>query len=168
MMVSHLDGAAQFELGTETLASWTQSLVAGGLAAAALGRAAALVEVGSPAHAAILFGLLASVVIMFSNLLISRSVVVVGSSERRVIFRFVFLSFPVYRKTIDFQDIAWVRVRHDGYKELFIEAGDHGYETTEILRLPYAEGSGIPLAEEKSERLASFWRVENKGYCGLA
>ncbi len=157
-----------FELGSAPLASWRQSIITGGLVAAALGRAALSVEVDSLAHKVVLLGLVVSVIVMFSNLLISKSVTAVNEPDRRAIFSFVFLSVPIYRKSICLQNTDWVRVRYDGDKELFVEAVTRGYETTEIVRLPYNEGLGINNAVEKSEQLASLWKVENRGYQGLA
>lgn len=71
-------------------------------------------------------------------------------------------------KETSLQNIAWIRVRFDGYQELFVEAGTRGFETVEIFRVDYNKGAGIPVAEEKAGQLATFWSVENKGYRGIA
>ena len=152
------------ELGTHSISSWSQSLISGGLLAASLGRAAVSVEVGSVAHTAVLVGLLSSLLVMFSHLLLSKSVTAVATPRPQIVFCYRFFRFVLRNKSIPLHNIAWVRARHDGYQEIFVEAGTPGFETTEILRVPYNNGLGVTAAEEKAAQLAALWSVENKGY----
>ncbi len=156
------------ELGSQSLASWSQSLITGGTCATAMGQAALHSEVGSLPHTAVLVGLVISLVVMFSNLLVSKSVTAISVPTKQILRSFFFATVALYHKTIQLHNIAWVRVRFDGYQELFIEAGTQGFDTTEILRVPYNKGSGVPIAEAKAYQLAALWSVENKGYRGLA
>ena len=156
------------ELGSQSLASWSQSLITGGICATAMGRAALHSEVGSLPHTAVLVGLVISLVVMLSNLLISKSVTAISGPTKQILRSMSFVSIALYHKTTQLHNIAWVRVRFDGYQELFVEAGTQGFETTEILRVPYNKGSGVQIAEAKACQLATLWSIENKGYCGLA
>jgi len=152
------------ELGTHSLSSWSQSLISGGLLAASLGRAAVSVEVGSVAHTAVLVGLLSSFVVMFSHLLLTKSVTALSAPSPQIVFCYRFLRYVLRNRPVPLHNIAWVRTRFDGYQEIFIEAGTRGFETTEILRVPYNNGLGVTAAEEKAAQLAALWSVENKRY----
>lgn len=152
------------ELGTHSLSSWSQSLISGGLLAASLGRAAVSVEVGSVAHTVVLVGLLISFVVMFSHLLLSKSVSAISAPCPQIVFCYRFLRLVLRNKPVPLHNIAWVRARFDGYQEIFVEAGTRGFETTEILRVPYNNGLGLTDAEEKAAQLAALWSVENKGF----
>lgn len=152
------------ELGTHSLSSWSQSLISGGLLAASLGRAAVSVEVGSVAHTAVLVGLLSSFVVMFSHLLLTKSVTALSAPSPQIVFCYRFLRYVLRNRPVPLHNIAWVRTRFDGYQDIFIEAGTRGFETTEILRVPYNNGLGVTAAEEKAAQLAALWSVENKRY----
>lgn len=151
-------------LGTHSLSGWSQSLISGGLLAASLGRAAVSVEVGSVAHTAVLVGLLSSFVVMFSHWLLAKSITAVSAPSPQIVFCYRFLRFVLRNRAVPLHNIAWVRARFDGYQEISIEAGTRGFETTEILRVPYNNGLGVTAAEEIAVQLAALWSVENKGY----
>lgn len=167
-VTTNIDRSPTLELGSQSLASWGQSLITGGTCATAMGQVALHSAVGSLLHTAVLVGLVISLVVMFSNLLVSKSVTAISAPEKQILCSFSFFTVVLYKKKVQIHEISWVRVRFDGYQELFIEAGNQGFETTEILRVPYHKGAGVPVAEAKACQLAALWGVENKGYRGLA
>ncbi len=161
-------GSRPLELGPQALASWSQLLIAGGSCATALGQVALHSELGSLPHTAALVCLVASFVIMLFTPLVSGKVTAIAIPTKHIHRSFSFATIPLYRKTVHFHDAAWVRVRFDGYQELFVEAGTRGFETTEVLHIPFDKGAGVPIAETKACQLAAYWGVENKGYKGIA
>lgn len=167
-ITTNIDRSPTLELGSQSLASWSQSLIAGGSCATAMGQVALHSEVGSLQHTLVLVGLVISLVAIFSNLLVKKAVTAISVPAKQILCSFSFLTVALYKKKIQIHEIAWVRVRFDGYQELLIEAGNQGFETTEILRVPYRKGSGVPVAEAKACQLAALWGVESKGYRGLA
>jgi hypothetical protein len=76
----------------------------------------------------------------------------------------------ILSKKTDISNAAWVRARNTGshYTEIVIEVGTNGYKTTELCKLPYKFGEGIPQAEEWCERIASYLGLPSKGYRGKA
>ena len=78
--------------------------------------------------------------------------------------------FRISNKKTDISNAAWVRARNTGrhFTEIVIEVGTTGYKTTELCKLPYQSGKGVPLAEEWCERIASYLKLPTKGYKGKA
>jgi hypothetical protein len=155
-------------IGTQPVASWSHMLFTGGLFVAAMLKAAASAEYGSLPYTLSINGLWLGLIAIIFSLTASKSVVATRTPQKVISLKYGFSSITLRQKNIPLDATAWVRVMFDGYKELIIEAGTSGYETNEIIRIPYKSGAGIKTAEETAGKLAEFWGVSNKGYMHLS
>lgn len=156
------------EIGTQSLGSRWQTIITGGLLFSDIGRSAMHLESGSFWHLVFLGGMILCCLVMAFMLLGSKSVTALPGPNPKIASRYALATLTLRRKVVEPKKIAWVRVRYDGQKDLFLEAGTRGYQTTEVFRFPYDTGKSIPIAEGKSAQLAALWNVEDKGYRGLA
>lgn len=77
--------------------------------------------------------------------------------------------WPVSHKVREIADAAWVRARIIGnHAQVAVEVGTAGFTTTELVRVPYRSGQGVPEAEVLCARVAEALKLPNKGFKGLA
>jgi len=151
-------------IGTQPVASWSHALFTGGLFLAATLKAASSAEYGSLLYTLSINGFWLGLITTIFSLTASKSVIAIRTPEKVLSLKFGFSSLTLRQKNITLDATTWIRVIFDGYKELIIEAGTSGYETNEIIRMPYKSGAGVKTAEEAAGKLAEFWGVSNKGY----
>jgi len=77
--------------------------------------------------------------------------------------------WPVNHKVRAIADAAWVRARIIGnHAQVAVEVGTAGFTTTELVRLPYRLGRGVPKAEALCALVAEALKLPNKGFKGMA
>ena len=88
------------------------------------------------------------------------------SGQRSLLVEFRLFDWPISTKTIDLSGCAWVRARlpDNDTRRITVEAGTNGYETIELMKLPFNSSTGISFAANACERISAATGLENRGY----
>jgi len=156
------EAVEHLHLGTLAIFSPTQLLIQCGLIFAALGQAIVKMSSDSPLYSWLVVAMLFTAVVSLSGIWLQKSVIALSSPKFSLLTKYSLGSLALRKNERVLGNTAWVRVRYDGYQQVFIEAGTRAYETTNLLRMAYLKGSGLDQAQKKCELLAGMWGIECK------
>lgn len=154
--------AEHLHLGSQAIFSPSQSLIQCGLIFAALGQAIANISSDNPMYSWVVVAMILTAIVALSGIWLQKSVIVLSSPKWSLLTQYSLGARILIKNERVLDNTAWVRVRYDGYQQVFIEAGTCAYETTNLLRMAYRQGAGLDEAQQKSELLADMWGIECK------
>jgi hypothetical protein len=156
-------------MGSYPILPLNTSVYMGGTLAYASGQAARVVEQGSILFFGALIGLAFSLIVLFSRVLVRKSVTACALPVPTLLTTYALVSFPILTKRIAINQPAWVRARIDETKDMLVEVGTRDYETTDVVRIahPFSKEAAIEESVRRVAALAGLWKLESKGYVEL-
>ena len=95
-----------------------------------------------------------------------KSTTTLDSSKKLISIKVYLRKWTISKREISLAKYAWVRARqpHNDIKRITVEVGTRGYETLEILKLPFKAGKGIVEANNICQTISAACALENWAY----